>query len=135
MDVYFIGRVQIPVPVGRASLVSHKAKSVTELAAKYEADPRKAAALARAREKLADRLGRARGEATAATLAQLRLQKGLSQTRLAEILGLKQPYVARVERGEENLTMSTMENFAAALGVAPPEFLAAALASRSARQA
>lgn len=45
------------------------------------------------------------------------LQKlSMSQQRLAETLDVKSPYLTRVLRGDENLTMATMVKFADALG-------------------
>ncbi len=41
---------------------------------------------------------------------------GISQRDLAERLGLAQSYVSRVEHGNENLTVSTCERFALAVG-------------------
>lgn len=47
----------------------------------------------------------------------LRVQKGLSQERLALEAGIDRSYVGRVERGSENVTVATLEAMAAVLGV------------------
>lgn len=49
---------------------------------------------------------------------RLRVERGLSQERLALEAGIDRAYVGRVERGTENLTISTLEAMAKALGVA-----------------
>lgn len=82
--------------------------------AQVEADPRRAAALARARV----RAGRVNAAATQ-TLSQLRLSAGLSQAQLAERLGTQQPNIARWERDPRNMNVETIHRFAAALGVPP----------------
>lgn len=50
-------------------------------------------------------------------IRQLRVNLGLSQERLALESGIDRSYVGRVERGEENVTLDTMQAFAAALAV------------------
>lgn len=50
-------------------------------------------------------------------LRRLRVEKGLSQERLALEAGIDRAYVGRVERGSENVTVSTLEAFANVLGV------------------
>jgi len=50
-------------------------------------------------------------------LRRLRVAKGLSQERLALESGIDRAYVGRVERGSENVTVSTLEAFANVLGV------------------
>jgi transcriptional regulator with XRE-family HTH domain len=49
--------------------------------------------------------------------------RNLSQEGLAEICGLHRTYVGSVERGERNVTLSTLDAFAAALGISVPELL------------
>jgi transcriptional regulator with XRE-family HTH domain len=49
--------------------------------------------------------------------------KGLSQEDLAHICNLHRTYVGSVERGERNVTLSTLEVIAATLGVGVPELL------------
>ena len=50
-------------------------------------------------------------------LRRLRVMQGLSQERLALAAGIDRAYVGRVERGSENVTISTLEAIANALGV------------------
>ncbi|MGQ3210123.1 helix-turn-helix domain-containing protein [Shinella sp.] len=45
------------------------------------------------------------------------MAKGLSQERLALESGIDRAYVGRVERGSENMTVSTLEAFANVLDV------------------
>lgn len=59
----------------------------------------------------------------ARNIQNYRGQKRLSQEELAEICGLHRTYVGSVEREERNVTLSTLEVFAAALGVTVPELL------------
>lgn len=47
----------------------------------------------------------------------LRYANGQSQEQLADICGLHRTYVGSVERGERNVTLSTLEVLADALGV------------------
>lgn len=98
---------------------------IASLVAEREKDPRKAAAYARARQKLAARLAD-----DEISLAKLRLAKGMSQAQLADAMGKKQPYVARLETGSNDLQVSTVEALARALSVSPAEVFAAVLASR-----
>lgn len=53
----------------------------------------------------------------------IRQQKELSQEGLAEICGLHRTYIGSVERAERNVTLSTLEAFATALGVSVPDLL------------
>jgi len=64
-----------------------------------EADPHKAAALERARKRLAGHLVDA-GE-TESSLRSLRLARGLSQAKLGEEIGTSQARIARIEAGRE----------------------------------
>ena len=52
-----------------------------------------------------------------------RLLKGLSQEEFADVCGYHRTYIGSIERGERNITVSTLEALAAALGVAPTELL------------
>jgi len=53
----------------------------------------------------------------ALNLRQLRHARDLSQEQFAELCGFHRTYVGSVERGERNVTLSTLEAFADALGV------------------
>jgi len=50
-------------------------------------------------------------------LRHLRVKKGLSQERLALEAGIDRAYVGRIERGSENVTITTLEAVANVLGV------------------
>jgi transcriptional regulator with XRE-family HTH domain len=52
-----------------------------------------------------------------------RKRKSLSQEQLADVCELHRTYVGSVERGERNVTLSTLETFASALGVSVPDLL------------
>jgi transcriptional regulator with XRE-family HTH domain len=74
-----------------------------------------------------------RRQSLAAALAAHRLALGLSQTEVAARMGTSQSAVARLESGDADLRLSTLQRYAAALGqqldwrletdgrVAPPE--------------
>ena len=52
-----------------------------------------------------------------------RTRLGLSQERLADDLGFHRTYLGSVERGERNLTLASVEQLAARLGVDPLDLL------------
>jgi transcriptional regulator with XRE-family HTH domain len=54
---------------------------------------------------------------------KLRMQKGLSQEKLADICGLHRTYVGGIERGERNLGLRNVVCLAKALEVPPSELL------------
>jgi DNA-binding XRE family transcriptional regulator len=92
-----------PVEVGEG-------RTISELIAERQNDPRKAAALMRARKKIAGII-----TSEGVSIASLRLAKGMSQQQLADAMGVKQPYIARIERGED-VKISTIVSLAKALG-------------------
>jgi transcriptional regulator with XRE-family HTH domain len=49
-------------------------------------------------------------------VARLRIKLGLTQTQLAEIVGTKQPSIARLENGEGSPSLSFLQKVAEALG-------------------
>ncbi len=59
----------------------------------------------------------------AENLRAFRRARQISQEELAEICGLHRTYVGSVERGERNVTLSTLEAFAQALGVSVTSLL------------
>ncbi len=52
-----------------------------------------------------------------------RKTKSISQEELADMCDLHRTYIGSVERGERNVTLSTLETFAAVIGVSVPELL------------
>ena len=65
-------------------------------------------------------------ELTAVLADNIRLFRGansLSQEEFADRCGLHRTYVGSVERGERNVTLSTLELFASVLGVPVPDLL------------
>ena len=89
----------------------HIGQSIQDLTAERAMDPRKAAALARARKRHSESIG----DLPEFALAKLRLHKGLSQSQLAFVMGVSQPYIAKIERGEDDLRASTIRKLALAL--------------------
>ena len=59
----------------------------------------------------------------AENIRAFRKAKSLSQEVLADMCDLHRTYVGSVERGERNVTLSTLEAFASALGVSVSELL------------
>ncbi|MGQ0828925.1 MAG: helix-turn-helix domain-containing protein [Bacteroidota bacterium] len=56
-------------------------------------------------------------------IVDLRKAKGMTQTDLAEKIGVKFPMVGRIERGAVNPTINTLRKFANALGVSVSELI------------
>ncbi|MFA6190128.1 MAG: helix-turn-helix transcriptional regulator [Candidatus Staskawiczbacteria bacterium] len=50
-------------------------------------------------------------------ILQLRKRKGMSQAQLAKKIGTKQSNIARMESGQQNFSMDTLEKIANALGL------------------
>lgn len=61
----------------------------------------------------------------AENIRRLRHKQSLSQEELADICGLHRTYVGSVERGERNVTLSSLEVLAQALGVSVVDLLSA----------
>lgn len=59
----------------------------------------------------------------AENLRNYRLNKQISQEQLAEICGLHRTYIGSVERGERNITLSSLEILAKALDVSVQQLL------------
>jgi transcriptional regulator with XRE-family HTH domain len=60
-------------------------------------------------------------QVVAGAVRRLRRRHGWSQEELGGRAGLHRTYVGAIERAEENLTLTTLDKLARALGVRPPE--------------
>jgi transcriptional regulator with XRE-family HTH domain len=56
-------------------------------------------------------------------LRAARESRGVSQEELARLAGFDRTYVSKIERGQRNITVGTIERLAEALGVRPVELL------------
>lgn len=56
-------------------------------------------------------------------LKKIRINKNITQTELAEKLGVDKSFVSNLENGKNNPTLSTITNIAQALEVSPNELL------------
>ena len=97
---------------------------VEDYMATQEAKPDMAAALVRARI----RAGNAAVGQSGGGLSGLRLRAGLSQSQIAQRMKTHQPSIARWEKDPEQMTLPTIRQMAAALGV-PEQALFDALAT------
>lgn len=86
---------------------------IDDLAAQWEQDPAKKAALQDARRWVADTFHGEEGD----TVRSLRLRKGWSQAKLAKAMNTSQPHIARIERGRENFTIDTCRRLSKALEI------------------
>lgn len=59
----------------------------------------------------------------AENIRAFRREKNISQEELADMCNLHRTYIGSVERGERNVTLSTLEALAAALDVSVPTLL------------
>ena len=91
-------------------------------------DPRKLAALQRARRRIAQELD----DRSAFSITKLRLNAGLSQAELASMMGTQQPAIARLEKGQTEPQISTIERLAEVFGVPPEKVFNAFISTRSA---
>jgi ribosome-binding protein aMBF1 (putative translation factor) len=97
--------VHAPLPAGYVE--------IDDVIKRSEVNPRRAAALVRARARLAEQMD-ASGPVT---LASLRLRSGLSQAALADRIKNSQPSYSKIEAGKSDVHFSTMEKLSEALGV------------------
>lgn len=58
-------------------------------------------------------------KAVGANLRAYRLERGLSQEKFADVLGVHRTYMGGLERGERNLTLRSVERIAGRLQVDP----------------
>ncbi|HEX5726479.1 MAG TPA: helix-turn-helix transcriptional regulator [Longimicrobiaceae bacterium] len=73
--------------------------------------------LAHAEQELGSRLVVARN------VTRLRIQRGYTQQRLAQELGVRQPRIAQIEGARANLQIDTLDRLAAVFGVEPASLL------------
>lgn len=97
-------------------------QEIDEVVAAHEQDARRAAALARARQRLSAQIETA---AQKPTLASLRLKAGLSQAALAKLLGNSQSSYSLIESGRRDILLSTFEKLTEILNVSRDELAAA----------
>lgn len=94
-----------------AQLIVASGTPIAKRIALLEKDARKKAALERARSRLGNVVSN-----EGVTLTSLRLKKGMSQTALADAIGSKQSYVARIEKNRTDLRSSTIDKLSVILG-------------------
>jgi ribosome-binding protein aMBF1 (putative translation factor) len=82
-------------------------KSSTQIAADESRDPEVAAELERTSV----------AEQVAVLLTTYRVEHGLAQTGLAELLGMHQPAIARLEAGMHEPSLATLARLSSALGI------------------
>lgn len=88
-------------------------RALDDYLAELEADPKKSSLMAKARRAMVS----ASAGNSERSLTDLRLGCGLSQNRLAQLASTSQSHIARIERGTENLTISTCRKLCDVLGV------------------
>ncbi len=99
--------------------------NIDDLVSDWEKDPETAQALADTRKRLAAEIPEEKFPFT-----RLRMEQGLSQRQLASLVGKEQSYIARIEKGDGNVTVNTINALAKALGV-PAEQVFMAFHKRS----
>lgn len=62
-------------------------------------------------------------ENTALLLREMRLERGLSQERLAKLSGIDRTFISGVERNRRNITLDTLDRLLIALGIDSHYFL------------
>lgn len=63
------------------------------------------------------------GESVAKNLRRIRLERGLSQEELADLVGINRNYVGMIERQENSPTVAMLERLAKALKIKASRFL------------
>lgn len=106
--------VHAPLPSGY--------REIDDIVRTRESNARHASALARARQRLAAHV---EDDAKKTTVASLRLKAGLSQARIAELLGNSQSSYSLIESGRRDILHSTFEKLAAILLVSRDDLAAA----------
>jgi DNA-binding XRE family transcriptional regulator len=103
----------LALPEPAKAIVPDGFLSVEEFVQNFESRPADAAGLIAGRHWVASTFYDADGE----TVRALRLKKGWSQNQLADALQTSQSHVARIERGTENVQISTARKLSAALEI------------------
>ncbi len=98
-----------------------------KLVAKYESDPKRRAALQKARAQIAESLDPNQPK----TLRTYRLERGYSQAALAADISTTQAQIARIESGKQDVQIGTLLRFAEALKLDPLDAIRAFLAQRN----
>lgn len=107
--------VHAPLPAGFTE--------IDDIIRESESDPQRAAALARARQRLAAQL---ESSPPRPTVAYLRLRAGLSQSKIAELLGNSQSSYSLIESGKRaDIYFTTFEKLVQILSVSRDELAAA----------
>jgi ribosome-binding protein aMBF1 (putative translation factor) len=100
------------------SQVRHTGINIHERIARLERNPARAAALSRARQRLGAWIAE---EMPDKGLAALRMKAGLSQAKLADLMGTQQSNISRWEKTPGDMQHSTMKKLAQMLGVSTNE--------------
>ena len=96
---------------------------IDDVIAKSERNPQRAVALARARGRMAEKLNES---GAPVTLASLRLRAGLSQAKVASLIGNSQSSYSLIESGQRgDIFLSTSKKLASLFGVSLDEIDAA----------
>lgn len=103
--------------------------SLDSLLSEFEAEPAMAAQMQQARRNLGALIYSDEPE----TLSALRLSAGLSQAKLAMLVGTSQPHVARIEGGQTDPGTDVIARIAIALGVDEPKAFSAIRLQRTRR--
>lgn len=96
-----------------AKAIPVEGQTIDALIGEWSADPQFAQEMSRARQ----RRSRVLAPTEELSLKSLRLSRGLSQADLAHAIGMKQPHIARMERGHMCPSLPTLRRLAAALQV------------------
>lgn len=108
------------------SALARKHSKFSKLRSKLESNQEDADALAAARKQIADTYF----QSAPVTLKVLRMKAGLSQQALAKAVNTKQPHIANIENGRQNMMFETAALLSQALGVSLDELYAVWDASR-----
>lgn len=110
-------------------------KPMASRAERITANPRRAAAVAAARQRLGAWMEQEEALQQPMALAALRLRAGLSQAELAQRLKTSQPNIARFEKSPDNPTLDSIRGWANALGVEVMDVISAIEATTAQRKA